>query len=402
MNKKRKALLLIGIIFISFNLRSPLTSVGSLASIIRDYFQISNGLTGFITTLPLIVFAIFSPFVTKISAKLGNGLTMCLGILLLIIGEVIRSYTGLLGLLIGTIIIATGICIGNVLIPSIIKLIFPTKVASITSIYTPIMSMFAAISSGISIPLATGLNIGWQNALSVWVILAIMCLIAWIPQLNKNIWKLEITSDNAIEYKENIIKESSIPIWKSPLAWYVTFFMGLQSILFYCVIAWLPAIVESNGLNSETGGYMLSVYQLTGVPASFVVSQIANKVKDQRILACTTSSIYLIGFLGLWSGVGAPLLYLFLTFMGIGSGASISLALSFMGLRSENAKQASSLSGMSQSIGYLLGAIGPLLIGVLYDTTGSFTEPFIFLITITILLIGFSFGAGRDKYLFDK
>lgn len=399
MNKKRKILLFIGIIFISFNLRAPLTAVGSLASIIRDYFQISNGLTGFITTLPLIVFAIVSPFVTKISSKLGNGLSMALGIVLLIIGEIIRSYTGLIGLLVGTIIIATGICIGNVLIPSIIKLIFPTKVASMTSIYTPIMSMFGAISSGISIPLATGMNIGWQNALAVWIILAILCFIAWLPQLDKNIWKID-TSD----LKNNISNsnENNASVWKSPIAWYVSIFMGLQSILFYCVIAWLPSILQSNGLSSEAGGYMLSIYQITGVPASFVVSQIANKVKNQKILACTTSTIYLIGFLGLLSGAGTPLLYLFLTLMGIGSGASISLALAFMGLRASNAKEAANISGMAQSIGYLLGAIGPLFIGLLYDITGSFTEPLIFLIIIVILLIFFSLKAGQDKYLFDN
>lgn len=402
MDRKKKTFLLIGIIFIAFNLRAPLTAVGSLASIIRDYFHISNALTGFLTTLPLIVFAIVSPFVTKISSKLGNGLSMLLGLVLLVLGEIIRSYMGLSGLFIGTIVIATGICIGNVLIPSIIKLVFPTKVASITSIYTPIMSMFAAISSGVSIPLATGLNIGWQNALAVWSILAIIGLIVWLPQLNKKIWRLDVNLREDNNIQDNITDNNNKPVWKSPLSWYVTFFMGLQSILFYCVIAWLPSMVTNNGLDSSAGGLMLAIYQITGVPASFVVSQIANKVKDQRILALTTTSIYLIGFLGLWSGVTGPMLYFFLTFMGIGSGASISLALAFMGLRSKNAKEAGSLSGMAQSIGYLLGAVGPLLIGFLYDITGSFTGPFIFLVSVVILLLFCSFGAGRNKYLFDK
>lgn len=400
MNKKQKIILIIGIIFISFNLRAPLTAIGSLASIIRDYFQISNSLTGFITTLPLIVFAIVSPFVTRISLKFGNGLTMLIGLLILISGELIRSYTGLTGVFIGTVILATGICIGNVLIPSIIKLVFPDRVAAITSIYTPVMSMFAAISSGISIPLATGMNLGWQNTLSIWLIVGIFALIIWIPQLKKSAWNIESKSN--VKAEDVSLDEKTPPIWKSPLAWYVTLFMGLQSILFYCFIAWLPAILQSNGLSSELSGYMLSLYQITGVPASFVVSQIADKIKSQRILAAITSSIYLTGILGLAFGSNTSMMYVYLTLMGIGSGSSVSLALSFMGLRASNAKEAAKLSGMAQSIGYLLGAIGPLLIGSLYDVTGSFREPFIFIITITVLLILLSFGAGQDNHLFSK
>lgn len=402
MNRNQKIILLVGIIFIAVNLRAPLTSVGSLSNLIKDHFQISNSLTGFITTLPLIVFAIVSPFVSKISLKFGNGLTMLLGIILLIIGELIRSYTGIYGLFIGTIIIATGICIGNVLIPSIIKLVFPSRVASITSVYTPVMAMFAAIASGISIPLATGIGIGWQNALSVWAVLGVLSFIIWLPQLRKTTKKLGTVANNSPNREASLEKESSTPIWKSPLAWYVTIFMGLQSILFYCTVAWLPTILESNGLSSETAGYMLSLYQITGVPASFIVSQIADKIKSQKILAATTSTIYLIGMLGLFLGKSHLMLYFYLTLMGIGSGASISLALSFMGLRTANAKDAAKLSGMAQSIGYLLGAIGPLLIGTLYDHTNSFTEPFIFLIIVIILLIIFSFRAGQNKYLFEK
>lgn len=402
MNRKQKIVLLVGIIFIAINLRAPLTSVGSLANLIKDHFQISNSVTGFITTLPLIVFAIVSPFVTKISSKLGNGFTMLLGIILLIIGEIIRSYTGLYGVFIGTTIIATGICIGNVLIPSIIKLVFPTRVAFVTSIYTPVMSMFAAIASGISIPLATGMNIGWKNALSVWAILALFSLIIWLPQLRRKHHEVKGPSTNNGNSENTINHANIIPIWKSSLAWYVTLFMGLQSILFYCLVAWLPAILQTNGLSSETAGYMLSLYQITGVPASFVVSQIADKIKNQKILAATTSTIYLIGILGLFLGKNHLMLYFYLTLMGIGSGASVSLALSFMGLRARNAKDAAKLSGMAQSIGYIFGAMGPLLIGSLYDHTGSFTEPFIFLISVIILLIIMSFGAGQDKYLFEK
>jgi MFS transporter, CP family, cyanate transporter len=49
--------------------------------------------------------------------------------------------------------------------------------------------------------------------------------------------------------------------------------------------------------------------------------------------------------------------------------ASFLLGLAFLGLRSKNARQAAELSGMTQAIGYILTAVGPIFIGSLYDLT---------------------------------
>ncbi|MEG0496539.1 MAG: hypothetical protein RR439_03120 [Carnobacterium sp.] len=136
MNKKEKQLLILGIVFISFNLRAPITSVGSIVEMIRTDYLLSNGMAGFITTLPLLAFAFVSPFVSKISGKFTYGKTMFLGLVLILFGELIRSYTTILGLFIGTTCIGIGIAIGNVLIPSIINLKFPNKLGLVANMYT--------------------------------------------------------------------------------------------------------------------------------------------------------------------------------------------------------------------------------------------------------------------------
>ena len=393
MNKKSSIFLIIAIMFVAFNLRAPLTGIGPLVYLIKDDYNISNALAGFITTLPLLAFALFSPFVSKVSDKLGNSKTMFLGIITLLLGEAIRSYTNVVGLFIGTALIGLGIAIGNVVIPSIIKLNFPNRVASITGIYTPCMSIFAAISSGFSVPIATKLGFGWKNTLALWITLAFITLIIWAPQLKRK--SGQVMPENNIEVE----KLSKVSVWKSPLAWHVTIFMGLQSILFYVIVAWLPTILQDYGINAERSGYMTLFFQLICVPASFIVSQICNKLKDQRILAASTNFIYLIGVIGLYLGKDNFMLYIYLAFIGIGSGAAISLALSFMGLRASSAKEAASLAGMAQSIGYLMSAFTPSLIGSIYDKTHSFNAPLIILIIITFALFLSSFTAGANKYI---
>lgn len=399
MNKRYKILLIVGIMFIAFNLRAPLTAIGSLVNLIKDDLHISNTLAGFITTIPLLVFAILSPFISKISSKIGNSHMMFLGMIILIFGELIRSYTNLIGLFIGTILIGVGIAIGNVLIPSIIKHNFPSKIASITSIYTPCMSVFAAIGSGFSIPLALEKGLGWRNTLSIWALLGIITLIIWIPQLKRKSEKIIDINENT--NLNNKVLKNTKSIWKSSLAWQVSIFMGLQSILFYILISWLPLILQDYGMTSENSGYMTLFFQLICVPSSFIASQVASKFKDQKVVAITTNVIYLLGFICLFVGGNTTLFFLSLTFIGIGSGAAVSLALSFMGLRASNAKEASELAGMAQSIGYLLSAIGPSLVGYIYDYTGSFRIPMTLFILLAIGLIIFSFGAGRNKYVYE-
>ena len=186
MKKSKSFLILLGILFISFNLRAPITAVGSIIDLIKSEHNLSNGASGFITTLPLITFAIVSPFVSQIAEKLKYEKTILLGLLFILVGEYIRSYTNLFGIFLGTTFLGIGIAIGNVLIPSIIKLHFKNNAGTMVSIYTSSMCIFAAVGAGISVPLAKGLELGWKNTLAVWIILTLTTILIWSPQLTNN------------------------------------------------------------------------------------------------------------------------------------------------------------------------------------------------------------------------
>ena len=374
MKNSKSLLILLGILFISFNLRAPITAVGSIVEMIQSEYSLSNAAAGFITTLPLIAFAVVSPFVSTLSGKIGHSKTMMFGLLFILAGEFVRSYTNAAGLFIGTAIIGVGIAIGNVIIPGIIKLHFSEKVGFVTSIYTSGMCIFAAVGAGVSIPLAKGMNLGWKNTLCVWAILTLITILIWFPN----------TKDKVVKTSKKTSSKSS-SIWSSPLAWWVTLFMGTQSLLFYSLVAWLPTIVMSKDLSQAFAGNMALLFQLMAIPATLVIPALCDKFKDQRPLIYIVCAIYAIGMFLFLTGSSAAIITCAVVLMSLGMGGSISLSIAFISLRSPDSERAAQLSGMSQSAGYLLAAVGPILTGFIYDLKSSWSIP----VTLFIILIGF-------------
>ena len=373
MKKSKSFLILLGILFISFNLRAPITAVGSVVEMIQQEYHLSNAAAGFITTLPLVAFAIVSPFVSTLSGKIGHARTMFLGLFLILGGEVCRSYTGAAGLFIGTAIIGVGIAIGNVIIPGIIKLYFSERVGFVTSIYTSGMCIFAAVGAGVSIPLAKGVGLGWKHTLAVWFFLTLITIFIWLPQTKETV-KNSSNSGN---------KNQGSSIWKSPLAWWVTLFMGIQSLLFYSLVAWLPTIVMSKGLSESFAGNMALLFQLMAIPATLIIPTLCDKLKNQRVLVYVVCAIYAAGMVLFLTGQSSLIMTVAVVLMSIGMGGSISLSIAFISLRSPNSQRAAQLSGMSQSAGYLLAALGPIFTGFIYDLKSTWSIP----VTLFIVLI---------------
>lgn len=393
---KNRSLFLFGIILIGFNLRPAITSVGPLLGIIRDEIGLANWSAGTITSLPLIAFAIMSLLVPKIGKRLGNMQAILIGLIVLLVGIGIRSTPLTATLFIGTAIVGIGISIMNVLLPAVIKEKYPNKVGEMTSIYSTSMVIFAAAGSGVSVPLAKNLGLGWEYSLLFWGLLVLIGIVVWSIVIKQN----KSSPDKEIQLKTNITQSGKV--WKSSLAWQVSIFMGLQSLIFYVIISWLPEMLHDFGFSIVAAGWLVSYAQFVSLPATFLAPILAGKFSNQRGIVLGIGMLYLIGFTGLLIGGPLSLLVLWVTLIGIASGGSISLALAFLGMRSRNAQQASELSGMAQSIGYVLAASGPLLIGLLFDITNSWTIPIIVIIGINILMIIFGFGAGRDKYISER
>ena len=387
--RKKLILLIIGVILIGANLRAPLTSVGPLVSSIRDSLGMTNAAAGTITTVPLLAFACLSPFVPLLSRRFGTELVLLSSLIILTAGILLRSIAGIGTLFLGTILLGLSIAVCNVLLPSLIKHKFPGNLGVMTGVYSVSMNLCGAIASGISVPIASSAGLGWKGALGCWGILSLIAFVMWIPQMRGR--ELPVRTPGADGGKKS-------SLLRSPLAWKVTMFMGLQSLIFYTVIAWLPEILQQNGLSSSRAGWMLSLMQFSLLPITFIVPIAAAKMKNQRALAGLTALFFFIGIAGVLCG-SPSLTPLWVILIGIAGGCAFSLAMLFFSLRTRHVHEAAALSGMAQSFGYLLAAFGPLVFGLLHDITHGWTVPLFMLIAVSVLIFIFGVGAGKAEQI---
>lgn len=386
------ALFTIGIVLVSFNLRPAITAVGPLVEFIQEDLHLSHSSIGLLTSLPLLAFFIVSPFVPKLAASISNEWSLITGLILIMIGSLLRS--GLQSpvmLFLGTLLIGIGIGICNVLLPSIVKEKFPEKVGVMTSVYSTAMGIFASLASGLSVPLAINLRLGWQGSLAVWMIPALLAAVLWF-YLAKND---RGTPSETVEFQSTRMNR----IWKSLLAWQVALFFGFQSMLFYVTVTWFPEILVAKGYDTATAGWLLSLLQIIGLPASFIVPVLAGKRSSQSTLAFSLGVMAALGYGALLVSSSTFAIFISLILIGIPLSGSFALGLFFISMRAKNSRDSSELSGMAQSFGYLVSAIGPIFLGSVYDLTQSWTVPLIILVLVSILVSLFGVGAGRNRYV---
>lgn len=389
-NKKYRILLVIGIVLIAFNLRAAITSVGPVLGFIREDLGVDHSSVGVLTTMVLLTFAGVSAVAYRFGNRVGHQRALFLGLIVLVAGILIRTVPNLWFLYAGSVAVGAGIAVCNVLLPGVIKWSFPAKMGLMTSIYTTCMAISAAFASGLSAPIAEQSGTGWQGALLLWTLPALAGIILWAFILHGE-------KKKAPPVKE--IDRTTL-IWKSTLAWQVTLFMGFQSIGFYVMITWLPDIlVETGGVALTSAGWMVAMMQAASLPASFVTPILAERFRHQVGIIITIGITALTGLSLLLAASTFSMLIAAVLCIGLVQGASISLALALFGLRAETAGKAAELSGMGQSIGYLLAAFGPLVVGVLYDWTGAWSAGLIFLMIIAICQMTAGIGAGRNKYV---
>lgn len=390
-SKTSNAMLIAGILLIAINLRPALASVGPLIEDIRVSTGLSSSLLGLLTTLPLIGFGVLSTFTPLLTSRFGIGGTMLVAMGLLCVGCGLRTLDSIPALYIGTLLAGISIAIGNVLLPSIAKRNFASESGFITSLYSSAMGLGAALAAGASIPVAHDLGLGWRGALGIWAIPALIAGIVWLPQVRG------LKPSESSRSLSKALKD----LGTSTLAWQVALFMGLQSLTFYVVLAWLPAILQSRGYDAEYSGWMLSLSQATGILGSLTIPVLAGRRPDQRGIIAGLFCVELVAIFGLlFPALG--FVEIWITLIGMVLGGSFGLALLFIVVRSTDTESATELSGMAQSIGYLVAATGPTLFGSLLDLSGNWDWGLYMLLVIAVLKLAMGLGAGRSITLADE
>ncbi|HBV13293.1 MAG TPA: MFS transporter, partial [Brevundimonas sp.] len=279
-----------------------------------------------------------------------------------------------------------GIAIGNTLLPSLLKRDFPDQLTKLTAVYAITMGIGSAVASAVVVPLSDA--VGWRLSLGAFVILPLASALLWLPQLGRHSDIVRQTTPQAAE---------SVKVWRSPLAWQVTLFFGVNSAVYYAVATWLPSILADAGFTQAMAGTLHGVMQLaTALPGLFL-APLVQRTRDQRGIAAALVSLGLVSIVGLCLVPGWAVLWV--SGFGFGVGGAFILALAFLGLRTRSADQTARLSGMTQSVGYVLSASAPVLFGALHDKTGSWAPVLAICALLCGLLIMLGLAAGRDRSL---
>jgi len=380
-----KVLLIVAILAIAFNLRPALSGIGPLAESIGIDLNLSGASLGLLTTLPLLAFAVISMLTPLFTKNFGIGKTLLGALAILTLGILLRSVFGVAGLYIGTLCIGIGIAFGNVLLPALTKQNFPDRAGAITSLYGSMMAIGASLAAGISVPLAEDYGWGWRGALAIWAFTSLLAFIIWSFQV-KHIEKTKPRRD----FMETLKKLSG-----KRMVWKMAIYMGLQSMGFYVILAWLPTILIEDGYSSSYSGWMLSLSQATGILGSITIPLWAGKRKDQRLIIGILVALEIISLIGLmFPGLG--LVPLWVSVIGFVLGGTFGLALLLIILRASDADTAAELSGIVQSIGYLIAATGPFFIGIIFDISGEWNYALIALIAGALIKLYAGMGAGKQ------
>lgn len=378
-------LLALGILLIAANLRAPIVGVTPLFEMVREAFDLDTFSVGSLTTLPLLAFAFISPFCVLLAREYGLERSLFIALILIAIGVIARLIGPAWMLFVGSAVIGFGIAIGNVLLPALIKRDFPDRIASMTSAYALTMNATTALTAMAVVPIALRADLRW--ALGAFVILPVIAMIIWVPQLTQ---RSKPTAETATPPHGG-------KIWRSPLAWQVSLFFGLNSIVAYTIMTWLPAILTDAGYSPEAAGSYHGISQLTTAAPSLVLASMIRRFRDQRGIAVVASTLAALSVAGLLLVPGFALLWIIL--FGFGAGTTFILALSFVGLRAANARQAGALSAMAQTIGYTIAAIGPPLMGLLHDISGGWLVPLSLTVALCAVMAGFGYTAGRSRLI---
>ncbi|MGJ5718849.1 MFS transporter [Staphylococcus equorum] len=382
----RNKLFLFALILAAFNLRPGITSVSPVLNDIIKGLGMSSALASLLTSIPLLCFGFCSLFAGRLANRFQAEKIITFFIAIIGIVTFARIFTNsAIFLLITALLIGAGIGIVSPLLSGFIKNNFPEKAASMIGIYSTSMVVGASISIGLTAPLQHWLNNSWSNGLAFWSILALIAIPFWLMVIK--------SSNTHIESQKS---KATLPL-KNKNAWLLTAFVGLVTLMFYCFAAWLPAIVVEKGGTAELGGVIGTIAMIAQLPATLLLPSLLRAIPSKRFWITVLTLSIMIGLSLLSFTNVTPIISSIC--LGIGSGGLVSLTLLLPIDKASSPMEASSWSAMTQAIGYMIGAVGPFIIGFLHDYLGSFIPTLYLLIFLGFIVIILGWKITKEDHI---
>jgi CP family cyanate transporter-like MFS transporter len=380
--RRHGILLASAVVLVAVNLRPAVAGVGPVLPDLRVGLSLSGTAAAVLTTLPVLCFGLLAAAAPRLGRRFGIESVLVGAMAALAVGALGRVLDGAPALFAGTVVAGGAIAVGNVMLPPLIKRDFPDRTGPMMGVYSMAVSGSAAVAAGVAVPLAGASGLGWRGALGVWAVPAAVAALVWLPRSRGH------TRPPATPPGRSLLRD--------PLAWQVTVYFGLQSLSFYAMLGWLPSMYRDFGASPAMAGFLLSLSGLVQIPVSLVLPGLAGRARNQVGYAVGGTALIGAGLAGvLLAPMAAP--YLWVALLGVGQGACFALGLNLFVLRTRRVTDTARVSAMAQSIGYTLCAVGPLLVGVLRDVTGSWTAPLVLLLALLVPQVVTGALAGRDR-----
>ena len=373
--KKRYILMIIALFIASLNLRPSINSIAPVLETIRTSLGMNASVASLLTSIPVLCMGLFAPVAVKFSGKWGIERVLGWSLLAIGVGTILRFFTNSTSFLLITAFIAgIGIAFAGPLLPGFIKRHFSKHVPSMIAIYTVALTLGAALSSSLIVPMQNSMN-SWQSALGIWGVLAFIALLFW--------WLFVMRHIRPQDHLASTGTKTRMP-WTNKKAWLLTLTFGLMAMLFYSVTAWLPEIIQGMGYSKSYAASTLTIFVVVQIPVSLVLPILLRKFPSRRLWLTVATLLQLVGLVMLAFSI-EPLVATFL--IGVGAGGLFSLNLLLPLDATGNPQEAAAWSAMTQSVGYVIGATGPLILGWIHDATDSFSTAIAGLIVINVAMM---------------
>jgi CP family cyanate transporter-like MFS transporter len=376
-------LLLVAVLLVGVNLRGALAAVSPVLPALRTDLGLPPSLVSLVTTLPVLCFAAAAPAAAWFGRRAGARPAVLWGLLLLAVGTVVRVLGGSVLLLVGTVVIGVAMTVGNVLLPPVVKGEYGTGAGRVTGLFTAALAGGAALTAALTAPVAQ--LWGWRVGLAAWAVLALLAA---------GVWRIATGGTRPAAPAPVAADGAGPSLWREPVAWAVGLLLAVQTMLYYAATTWLPTVlVDRLGASVPTGAAAASLFQLVGIVGALLVPALIGRRPGQVGFGLVVGTGWVVLFAGLlvWpAGWG-----LWVTVGGLAQGAGVALSFTVVVLRASDEGAVRRLSGMSQLVGYAIGATGPLLAGGLYGATGGWVVPLAVLAGLGVCWAAVAVVAGR-------
>jgi MFS transporter, CP family, cyanate transporter len=397
-------LVVVGLLLAALNLRPAISGLGPLLEEVRAGLGMSGTVAGLLTSMPSLCFAAFGGLAPRLARRFGPAAVVLAGMLAVTAGLALRPFAGTTALFLAASVLAlAGIAVSNVLMPVVVKHWFPDRVGAMTGLYSMGLALGTAGAAAVTVPMTDALGGDWRLGLAAWAVLGAVALVPWAAVFRSRADRGapgDVGADRESgDASETRAAPGRLRISRSPTAWALGAFFGLQASAAYIIMGWLPQIFRDAGVSASAAGAMLALTMGTGIPLSFVLPRLAARMSHQGPLAVALAVCGLGGYAGLWTAPAAGA-WAWALLLGV-SNCAFPLVLTMIGMRARTSTGVVKLSAFAQSTGYLLSIPGPLLVGTLHQHSGGWHAPLVLMTTLMLAQLTVGVVAGRNRCVED-